>query len=109
MYLAWYTLYVCISSKYHNFNHTLYLQVYMYTDTYIRCNYTLDLRFSMYLTTLLLLLLCGSTERSSWPVQAMIYNMPNNVLLKHMYTNALLTQICNALVSTQKFLALETA
>ena len=48
-------------SKYYNFNHTLYLQVYLYTGTYIRCIYTLDLRFSMYLTTLLTLSITALT------------------------------------------------
>ena len=37
MYLAWYTLYLCILSKYYDSNHAVYLQVYLYTRACIRC------------------------------------------------------------------------
>ena len=95
MYLAWYTPYLCILSIYYNFNHTLYLQVYLYTGTYIRCMYTLDLRFSMYLTTLV-----STYDSSQFPTLAI--QMGNCDVWTVIFHRMISADVCN----TDQLLAL---
>ena len=51
LYLQQCTLYMLVLSQNWIFNHHAYFRVYLYGYVYIRCIYTLDLWFLMYLTT----------------------------------------------------------